>query len=71
MAALEAYGASMRKALAPAIAEQRVGMFTPSCIAHCQTVMNEHPQALWAWPSRWGIEGECVSEDRPAAPGVG
>jgi hypothetical protein len=35
----------------------QVGMFTPSCIAHCQTVMNEHPEALWDWPERWGIDG--------------
>ena len=25
------------------------GMFTPSCIAHCQSVENEHPMALWYW----------------------
>ena len=35
----------------------QVGMFTPSCIAHCQSVMNEHPEALWDWPERWGING--------------
>ena len=28
------------------------GMFTPSCIAHCQSVSNEHPAALW---------GECTT----------
>ena len=29
-------------------------MFTPSCIAHCQSVSNEHPAALWGkckWPA--------------------
>jgi hypothetical protein len=31
------------------------GSFSPSCIAHCQTVENEHPAALWNWPARWGI----------------
>ena len=24
-------------------------------IAHCQTVENEHPAALWNWPLRWSI----------------
>jgi hypothetical protein len=57
MATLEKYGAAMRAALAPAIASPKVGMFTPSCIAHCQSVMNEHPEALWDWPERRGIEG--------------
>ena len=27
-----------------------------SCIAHCQTVANENPAALWNWPSRWGVD---------------
>lgn len=57
MAALEAYGDTMRQRLGPAIADPKVGMFTPSCIAHCQSVYNEHPAALWQWPQRWGIEG--------------
>ena len=30
-------------------------MFAPSCIAHCQSVYNEHPMALWFWPKRWNI----------------
>ena len=34
------------------------GSFAPSCIAHCQTVANEHPAALWSWPARWGVEAE-------------
>ena len=57
MSSLEAYGAAMRAALAPAINASKVGMFAPSCIAHCQSVANEHPIALWDWPARWGIDG--------------
>lgn len=57
MSALEAYGATMRIALSPAIASPKVGIFAPSCIAHCQSVSNEHAAALWEWPARWGIEG--------------
>jgi hypothetical protein len=57
MAALQKYGNALRTALAPAIASPKVGMFTPSCIAHVQSVQNEHPEALWDWPERWGIEG--------------
>lgn len=58
MSALEQYGADMRVALAPVTANPAVGMFTPSCIAHCQTVANEHPIALWYWPDRWNIVEE-------------
>ena len=47
LAALQAYGASMRAALAPFTSNPKVGMFAPSCIAHCQSVANEHPIALW------------------------
>ena len=57
MAALEAYGADMRRSLAPLVADPRVGLFAPSCIAHCQTVANEHDIALWHWPGRWSIDG--------------
>ena len=55
MTALEKYGADMRTALAPVTTNPNIGMFTPSCIAHCQTVANEHPIALWYWPDRWSI----------------
>jgi len=55
MAALEQYGSDMRAALGPLTSNPNVGMFTPSCIAHCQSVENEHPMALWYWPDRWSI----------------
>jgi len=55
MAALQQYGADMRTALTPLTSNSAVGMFTPSCIAHCQSVANEHPIALWYWPGRWSI----------------
>ena len=47
MTALQAYGATMRTALGPLVSNLKVGMFTPSCSAHCQSVENEHPIALW------------------------
>eukprot|EP00040_Diaphanoeca_grandis_P004443 m.28756 g.28756 ORF g.28756 m.28756 type:complete len:529 (-) comp15978_c0_seq1:92-1678(-) len=55
MSALEHYGSDMRAALAPITTNINIGMFTPSCIAHCQSVANEHPIALWYWPDRWSI----------------
>lgn len=57
MEAVQAYGASMRTLLAEAAdpARHDRGIFAPSCIAHCQTVANEHPAALWNWPDRWSI----------------
>merc|ERR1712008_257699 len=56
MAAVHAYGATMRSALKPLLAAKpEIGIFAPSCIAHRQTVENEHPAALWQWPLRWSI----------------
>lgn len=55
--AVQAYGATLRGVVNRGLAEvgRNRGAFAPSCIAHCQTVANEHPAALWNWPSRWGI----------------
>lgn len=41
------------------------GSFAPSCIAHCQTVANEHPAALWNWPTRWGIDQPAGNTTTP------
>jgi hypothetical protein len=56
--AIQAYGATMRKIINDGLAAPGVarGSFAPSCIAHCQTIENEHPAALWNWPARWGID---------------
>jgi len=57
MEQVQKYGADMRALLAGAVANPAVGVYATSCIAHCQSVENEHPQALWHWPGRWGING--------------
>jgi len=60
MIALQSYGKTMRAAVAMGTVSatvDQVGVFGASCIAHCQSVQNEHPEALWHWPERWGIEG--------------
>jgi hypothetical protein len=56
--AVQAYGATMRGIIKSGLAAPGLnrGAFAPSCIAHCQTVANEHPAALWNWPSRSGID---------------
>ena len=56
--AVQAYGATLRGIISGGLAAPGLkrGAFAPSCIAHCQTVANEHPAALWNWPSRWGVE---------------
>jgi hypothetical protein len=55
---IQAYGATMRGIIEDGLTAPGVnrGSFAPSCIAHCQTVANEHPAALWNWPTRWGID---------------
>lgn len=58
VSAIQAYGATLRTIIRGALAApggQARGGFAPSCIAHCQTVANEHPAALWNWPQRWSI----------------
>ena len=45
----------MRVQLHGAAASTEVGMYATSCIAHCQSIENEHPEALWHWEGRWGI----------------
>lgn len=65
MAAVQAYGADMRTALAPLSNNPAVGSFMPSCIAHCQSVENEHSEALWYWPERWGIDEGKVPVETP------
>jgi len=68
--AIQAYGATMRGVINAGLATPGVnrGSFAPSCIAHCQTVANEHPAALWDWPARWSIAqgGESGSTDSGA-----
>ena len=63
VAAIQAYGATMRSIIQGGLAAPGVnrGGFSPSCIAHCQTVANEHPAALWNWPERWGIAGKGIA----------
>lgn len=61
MAALNKYGADMRVLLADAVAAPVTGMYATSCIAHCQSIENEHPEALWHWEGRWGIEGKSAA----------
>ena len=66
VAAIQAYGATMRGIINDGLAAPGAnrGSFAPSCIAHCQTVANEHPAALWNWPTRWGINpGTAESGD--------
>jgi hypothetical protein len=58
--AINKYGAIMRGIISAGLAApggvgRSRGAFAPSCIAHCQTVANEHPAALWNWPARWSI----------------
>jgi hypothetical protein len=54
--AIQQYGSTMRALLLSLAAKsQRLGLYAPSCIAHCQSVENEHPAALWNWPARWSI----------------
>ena len=60
MTAIQQYGASMRGLLGPGSQTPATGMFATSCIAHCQSIENEHPQALWHWPGRWGIDGKTA-----------
>lgn len=64
MAAVQAYGATMRQRLQGVWdpSEANRGIFAPSCIAHCQTVENEHPASLWRWNARWGIDGQTPSD---------
>ena len=61
----------MRKLLMEAAADPAKkasrGIFAPSCIAHCQTVENEHPASLWQWPDRWGIDGQTKNEHTAVA----
>ena len=66
MAAIESYGQTMRGLLAAAPAGY--GIFAPSCIAHCQSVENEHPAALWHWPGRWGIDIGATAATATAYP---
>lgn len=56
--AIQNYGATLRELIRGGLAQQGLnrGAFAPSCIAHCQTVANEHPAALWNWPTRWGVD---------------
>jgi len=65
MTALESYGGSLRSLLSPFTSNPKVGMFTPSCIAHCQSVENEHDIALWYWPGRWSIVGDKGQSEYP------
>jgi len=60
MAQVQAYGGSMRELLAPALQDPTSGVYAPSCIAHCQSVMNEHDEALWYWPGRWAINASTT-----------
>ena len=65
--------ATMRTIITDGLAVPGVnrGSFAPSCIAHCQTVQNEHPAALWNWPARWGISvGTNVDDTTPDRVGV-
>ena len=56
ISAIQQYGSTTRTLLASLAAKsQRLGVYAPSCISHCQSVENEHPAALWDWPARWGI----------------
>lgn len=71
VAAIQAYGATMRGIINDGLAAPGAnrGSFAPSCIAHCQTVANEHPAALWNWPARWGIHpGTAESGDDAVTP---
>ena len=52
---IQKYGSDMRVQLHGAAASTEVGMYATSCIAHCQSIENEHPEALWHWEGRWGI----------------
>ena len=61
MTKIQNYGADMRNLLAGAVANPEVGLYTPSCIAHCQSVENEHPESLWHWPGRWSINGTTAA----------
>lgn len=65
MAALEKYGSDMRTALGPVTSNPDIGTFAPSCIAHCQSVANEHAIALWYWPDRWSIVDERNNSHYP------
>ena len=62
MGQIQAYGADMRARLARYIglAGPVTGVYAPSCIAHVQSVENEHPEALWHWEGRWGIDGQTA-----------
>jgi hypothetical protein len=61
-AKIQLYGATMRKLIMSGAADPTKkanrGVFAPSCIAHCQTIFNEHPASLWQWPERWAIDGQ-------------
>ena len=61
MTKIQNYGADMRNLLAGAVANPAVGLYAPSCIAHCQSVENEHPESLWHWPGRWSINGTTAA----------
>ena len=50
----------MRVQLHGAAASTEVGMYATSCIAHCQSIENEHPEALWHWEGRWGINASTA-----------
>jgi hypothetical protein len=65
--AIQAYGATMRSVIHGGLSAAGVnrGSFAPSCIAHCQTVANEHPAALWNWPSRWTIDQSAGDQATP------
>ena len=65
--AINKYGQTMRGVVDGGLAVAGVnrGSFAPSCIAHCQTVANEHPAALWNWPTRWGIDQPNGSTTTP------
>ena len=58
---IQKYGADMRTLLAGAAANPATGLYAPSCIAHVQSVENEHPEALWHWTTRWGINGTTTA----------
>lgn len=70
VAAVQAYGATLRKVINDGLAAPGLnrGSFAPSCIAHCQTVANEHPAALWSWPARWSIIADSTSIDSAPSP---
>ena len=61
MSQVQSYGATMRELLAPVLDDGRHGMYATSCIAHCQSTENEHPEALWHWPARWGVNSTTTA----------